>query len=279
MDAERIEDIAGWIDDHRGFLEAREAENTVLIGALLRLARRQDQEGFAYAVADGAGAVQMLVTCQPPHPPVLSNGPPEALNALCRRLTADEVAVTGVMAPEALAEAFLARCCPDRPARLLHAMVLFEVQEVVLPPTPGALVLAGEADEDLVRDWATAFTIDAGLAQHEVEGAADGAASKLAKGQVYFWQDAGAPKAMVMFGPTAFDGKAGRIMSVYTPPSERRRGYGAAAAAHLAAQLLDGGWRRLVLFADRDNETAMRLYRRIGFRPVANYCNYLFEDA
>jgi predicted GNAT family acetyltransferase len=66
-----------------------------------------------------------------------------------------------------------------------------------------------------------------------------------------------------------------RIGPVWTPPERRRRGYAAAATAELAGRLRARG--EVVLFADRANPTSTGVYRRIGFRPVAEWDDWVLE--
>jgi predicted GNAT family acetyltransferase len=68
-----------------------------------------------------------------------------------------------------------------------------------------------------------------------------------------------------------------RIGPVYTPPDERRRGYGSALTAALTQQLLDGGRRFCFLFTDLANPTSNRIYQQIGYRAVSDVDLWVFE--
>ena len=84
-------------------------------------------------------------------------------------------------------------------------------------------------------------------------------------------------------GPTCFAGFGGRtpngirIGPVYTPPEQRRRGYGSALTAALTQQLLDGGRRFCFLFTDLANPTSNSIYQRIGYRPVTDVDLWAFD--
>ena len=80
------------------------------------------------------------------------------------------------------------------------------------------------------------------------------------------WEVAGRPVALAV----AQRQVAGmtRIGPVYTPPADRRHGFGAAVTAAAAAWALDDGAGQVVLFVDHANPTTNRLYHRLGFRPV-----------
>jgi predicted GNAT family acetyltransferase len=69
-----------------------------------------------------------------------------------------------------------------------------------------------------------------------------------------------------------------RVGPVWTPPEHRRRGYAGAATAATCRMLLDRGARAVVLFADDANTTAVGVYTRLGFRPVAIQEDWRLEE-
>jgi predicted GNAT family acetyltransferase len=66
-----------------------------------------------------------------------------------------------------------------------------------------------------------------------------------------------------------------RIGPVYTPPRNRGRGYGSAVTARAALDVIDNA-AIPVLYADRANPTSNKIYRAIGFRPVADRLSVSF---
>jgi predicted GNAT family acetyltransferase len=96
----------------------------------------------------------------------------------------------------------------------------------------------------------------------------------LAAGRLWLWQDGGEAVSMV-------DGRepvAGvvRISGVYTPPEMRKRGYAAACVNALSNHLRAAG-HRCILYTDLGNPTSNSIYRRIGYRAVAEALRYRFE--
>ena len=69
------------------------------------------------------------------------------------------------------------------------------------------------------------------------------------------------------------------ISLVYTPPEQRRHGYATACVAALSQQLLDEGWQFCTLFTDLANPTSNSIYQKIGYQPVADFNDYLFDTA
>jgi uncharacterized protein len=69
-----------------------------------------------------------------------------------------------------------------------------------------------------------------------------------------------------------------RIGPVYTPPELRRRGYASALTAELTAMLLrDRSF--CFLFTDLANPTSNSIYQRIGYEPVTDIDEWIFEPA
>jgi predicted GNAT family acetyltransferase len=66
-----------------------------------------------------------------------------------------------------------------------------------------------------------------------------------------------------------------RIGPVYTPPEHRRHGYGSAVTARAAFDILDQS-AVAVLYTDLGNPTSNKIYRDLGFRPVADRLSVSF---
>jgi predicted GNAT family acetyltransferase len=73
---------------------------------------------------------------------------------------------------------------------------------------------------------------------------------------------------------TAFNARAQGVVQVggvFTPPSERSKGYARAAVAASLLRARAQGMTRSVLFTGRDNLAAQRCYRALGFSEVGEY--------
>jgi predicted GNAT family acetyltransferase len=66
---------------------------------------------------------------------------------------------------------------------------------------------------------------------------------------------------------------------LYTPTEYRRHGYGTSLVAAVSSWLLAHGRRRCFLYTDLANPTSNSIYRRIGYRQVAESAEYGFESA
>jgi uncharacterized protein len=68
-----------------------------------------------------------------------------------------------------------------------------------------------------------------------------------------------------------------RIGPVYTPPESRGRGYASTLVAEQSRTLLDAGRAFCFLYTDLDNPTSNALYRRIGYRMIAEAGEVRFD--
>jgi ribosomal protein S18 acetylase RimI-like enzyme len=70
----------------------------------------------------------------------------------------------------------------------------------------------------------------------------------------------------------------GAIGNVYTHRRHRGRGYAAALTSEVASELMRMNLSTIVLNVDQSNETAIRVYERIGFVRHCDYCEGLASD-
>lgn len=99
--------------------------------------------------------------------------------------------------------------------------------------------------------------------------------ARIAYGGVTLWETPdGRPVSMA--GVTAKVADQIRVAPVYTPADLRARGYAGAVTAEVSRAARAAGAREVLLFTDLANPTSNALYRRIGYRPVADFAAYDF---
>lgn len=147
---------------------------------------------------------------------------------------------------------------------------VLRVLDVLVPPpaAEGSARRAGPADAATVLAWQGHFLHEVGLPVH----LPDDDALALLLERLWLWEVEGEPVAMAGHAPvvTTPGGGVGRIGPVYTVPSARRRGIGAALTAVVAEELLRHG-AQVMLYADAANATSNGVYERLGFRAVGEH--------
>lgn len=146
---------------------------------------------------------------------------------------------------------------------------------VWVPPegVDGAPRIAHDGDTELLVSWFDAFFVEAFGSTSNPE------ASRVllrdiadARGHVVLWTVDGAPVAMARIHGCLLG--MSRIGPVYTPPENRGHGYGTTVTAEAVRHAQRTGARDVVLFADVANPVSNRIYRRLGFAPVAESVHY-----
>jgi predicted GNAT family acetyltransferase len=139
-----------------------------------------------------------------------------------------------------------------------------------LPDTDGRLRLAGPGERSLMIFWTRAFQDEIGESGNDTELLVD---RMLAAGQMWLWDRSGETVSMAVSREPLYG--VVRLSGVYTPPEKRKRGYAAACVGALSAQLREAGYRS-ILYTDLANPTSNSIYRRIGYRAVAEVLRYRF---
>jgi len=153
-----------------------------------------------------------------------------------------------------------------------QGMRLYELLELgEAPPTEGQLRQAASSDRSLLIQWTRAFQKEIGESANDTELRVD---SGLAAGQLWVWDQDGETTSMAV-GREPVQGVV-RLSGVYTPPEKRKHGHAEACVHALSKHLRAGGY-RCVLYTDLGNPTSNSIYRRIGYRAVAEALRYRFD--
>lgn len=267
----RFRDAASFLDGAGEFLAADEARCHLPLGIARTL--REDPGRYPgpnyLALLEDGGGVAGVAVMTPPHQ-LLFHAPAGAAEVLARDLSGGGWEPPGVHGPRGDADAFAAAWCLPRGlrARLERDMRSFVLDAVLpVPPAPGAMRTAAEADLDVAEEFHAAFVAEA----HAVMSLAprEAAARSIRGGRLFLWEDGA---RVVAQAAVAGDTPTGvRIGIVYTPPGERRRGYATALVAALSARMLASGRKRCFLFTDLANPVSNSIYPRVGYRPVADF--------
>lgn len=261
--------------DRAGSFLATEPVHHNLVLTLLHTRVHVPEPGRYWTVADGEDVVGVVLQSPLQFFATLTPMSRDAIAVAVDAIVADGAEVPGVNGEAGVAADF-AGAWSERTRRVAVPALgqrLYEHRhDVDVQPTPGSFRRAGPADRELLVEWTEAF------AREIDEPLGDAAAVvdlRLAARQLFVWDDD---------GPVAFAGISTpvcdvvRIGPVYTPPAVRNRGAATALVAALTRGARDRG-RRCVLYTDLANPTSNSVYRRIGYRAVAECLRYHFHPA
>jgi predicted GNAT family acetyltransferase len=152
---------------------------------------------------------------------------------------------------------------------------LYRLDRLVEPVgVAGRARLADSGDLDLLESWIAPYTIET-LGQLPVDfDARRLAATVVEQSRTWLWLDQ-QERAVSMAACRLPAAGVSRIGPVYTTPRHRGRGYGSAVTARAALDVLDNA-AVPVLYADLANPTSNKIYRAMGFRPVADRLSVSF---
>lgn len=244
-----------------------------LILSILHARIAHPEPGRYWVAMERDEAVGVMLQSPLTFPATLTPMAPEVAAALVDAIAASGVSLPGVNGHAATAASFAGqwteRC--KSAATPFQGNRLYELLErAPAPRVRGTLRQASPRDRDLVVHWTEAFLTEVGEPTDDVARRVD---RGLAGGEYWVWED-GETLSMAV-GREPLEGVV-RITEVYTPPDRRNRGYAAACVHALSAQLRVAGF-RAVLYTDLANPTANSMYRRIGYRAVAEVLRYRFD--
>ncbi|MDQ0600989.1 putative GNAT family acetyltransferase [Streptomyces canus] len=282
-----IEDLGEFLGVAGTFLHSRPVLHTVPLTVTETLRVRGPQaygaEAPVFGVLEGGGAVRGAWFRTPPYrltltPLAVAEAEEGAmLEALAEQLAGLGHALPGMSAEQATAGAF-AEAWQRRTgakAELRQRQQLYRLGELT-PPSPmpqGRARVAGARDRELLVRWHEEFAEAVGnVAAGDAESWAD---ARIRSGGVVLWETPdGAPVSMAGTHPMV----AGqvRVAPVYTPAGFRGQGYAGAATVAASRGALAAGAEDVLLFTDLANSTSNGLYRRVGYRGVAEFEVYDF---
>jgi RimJ/RimL family protein N-acetyltransferase len=267
-------------------LLADEAKNSLILSLARGMIRSPELFDGArmFTVSDGNSTVaSALIT--PPYNLIISEAATSgALERLVSTVLEEGIAVPGAIGVHPTIGAFVALWQNETgdDARIEMEQGIFSLERVEhISPIDGRPRLATVDDIELVIAWSSAFMEEA-LPGDPVdrERQAKVVERRLiadAEAGVWLWEKGGTTVSMSGHsGPT---GSGIRISGVYTPTTFRGNGYATALVAHQSQWLLDSGYRICTLFTDLSNPTSNAIYRRIGYRQVAESAMYRFRSS
>jgi predicted GNAT family acetyltransferase len=263
----------GWVLQEAGTFLASDPVQHNLILTLLH-ARVAYPEPGRYWLATNGGAV-VGVTFQSPLDYFASLTPtsPEAVAALVEAIVEAAINLPGVNGEAATAARFAGQWTERQGSAAfpVEGQRIYELARAPQATAPGGrLRQASLDDRDLVLTWMHNFFVDIGEDARDLDFMVE---RRLEAGQFWLWEDGGPASMAANSEPV--EGVV-RMQAVYTPPEKRNRGYAGACVAGLSGRLREAG-HHCILYTDLGNPTSNSVYRRIGYRAVAEGLRYRFE--
>lgn len=209
-----------------------------------------------------------------PYRLVVSPMPAGAAGQLAHAVFENDPECWGVNGPQAIATEFIKCWCLEsgRPASdfpiHLRETIYVLGRHTPRAGVPGTSRRANDNDVPLLLSWLAAFVSEVGLSNSEVPDETV-LLSRLRTTPILLWENEGRPVAMAGHAAIVDDaqGHTGRIGPVFTEPSERGNGYGAAVTSSMIEHLLSIDCTTIMLYTDSDYAKSNRVYQQLGFVP------------
>jgi uncharacterized protein len=151
---------------------------------------------------------------------------------------------------------------------------LYEIARLVRPRgAGGGCRIAHRRDRELLIAWLDAFAEEAH--QDRPSSTHELVDRRLEHEQLWIWEDGA---AVSMIGVSAPVAGVVRVAPVYTPPSQRNRGYASSLVGRISEAVLARG-HRCMLYTDLANPTSNSVYRALGYRALDEGLEYQFADS
>jgi len=270
-------DGAAFLEAARDFLLRDEAAHNLVLGlaAEHRSAAGAGQPDWWVTVEQADRNVVGYAFRTPPHKFALSQLPAEVVERLVQDAAERWLTLPAVLGPEPAAGRFAAGWSAARgvACRRGARQRIYQLERVTDPrPASGSARMASIADAELLAGWMEDF--QGSVAASLAEDPAEVVDRLLRAGSIWLWCD-GDPVSMAARAADTPNGS--RVGFVYTPPELRKRGYAASLTAALSKSILDEGRRLCFLYTDLDNPTSNSIYQAIGYRPVCDVGDWLFD--
>lgn len=266
------EDAQGFSAAAKEFLLSRKVlHNLILTIVDNRLARH---EAGRYWVAVRANEV-VGVALQSPltYPATVVPMQPDVTAALVDAIADAGFLLPGVNGEVATAASFAGRWTEryKSAAFPVQGLRLYELEELKgIVPSEGELRKANIQDRNLAITWLQEFYIETRTPASNAENLIDAA---LEEESLWLWQDGGVVSMAISSTPVQ---EVVRVSAVYTPPANRKRGY-AATCVHGVSKYLRSKGYHCMLYTDLGNPISNSIYRKIGYKAIAEAIHYRFD--
>jgi uncharacterized protein len=279
----RYDDPVAFRETSLAYLTQDEARHNLALGISSNLVARPSlYEIFDLWIVSDGDVVAGVALRTPPYNLVLAQPRDDAaLDALVDRLLEEGQDLPGVVASVPELDAFVGAwtATHDLDAALVMRQGVYELREVQPTPAPsGSPRVATPDDRDLLVAWMREFADEVLPDEPEGDRQTRAVEDRLDADEhagLWLWEDGGRPVSMSGYGSETPNGI--RIGPVYTPPELRGQGYATGLVSEQSRWLLESGRRFCFLYTDLDNPTSNALYRRIGYRIVAESGDVRFE--
>ncbi|MDR7003078.1 GNAT family N-acetyltransferase [Neobacillus niacini] len=266
----KYDDLSLFKNDVVSYLERFEAENNLIFGVLLSLGEN-DKSPLLMAKVIKDNDIGLVLLQTHPSQIILSKAvsfTSREIQVIGEKLSNTIQEIPGFIGEKSLTTD-LAKYISN--LRGIHASVvvnqkIYKLEKVKKKiKSNGKLRTAKEIDLHIIKDWVYQFCyeINQPLSLKEADKKAK---ELIKKGNLVVWEINGGLVSMAYATrPTQSNIT---ISYVYTPISERKKGYASDCVSAFTQSLLDRGYKTTSLYTDLNNPTSNKIYMQIGYEAI-----------
>ena len=273
--------VEDFFDDNLAFLEREEAVNNLLIGiprsmasgtvtpANINLLSAKDKDGVVVFSLVQTPPLNYLIYAD-------ENISQLVLQAIIKELAPLKFRASGIIGPEKLALKFAEQWQQMTGFKwhIHFRQFVYQLDALQgIPLSKGQIRKANQQDYEMLVQWFTAFEREA-MGNEAATVNREAILMKILQGAIFIWEEE-TPVSMAAVARPTRHGIA--INYVYTPKAYRGKGYASSCVYRLSERMLQN-YQFCCLFTDRTNPTSNKIYRRMGYYPIAKSLEIKFVE-
>lgn len=266
------EDAAWVLDTAKEFLAASPIRHNLIL-TLLNARTERFMPGRYWLATDRDTVIGVALQSPLDFPITVTPMSVEAVTAVTGAIAEAKVSLPGVNGEAATAACFAGQWTEHcgLAATPCQGQRIYEVTEVEESAvTKHRLRQASANDYELLLNWVEGFHADINEPRDNLSRVVE---SRLVAGKFWLLADS---EPVSMASHSQMIAGVVRMQMVYTPPSKRNRGYARSCVGSLSRHFIAQGY-RCMLYTDLSNPVSNSIYRRVGYRAVAEGLRYRFD--
>jgi uncharacterized protein len=261
-------DIQTYKNEVIPYLEQDEIVNNLALGLLLAVKKEQP---IVMATVTRENNIVMALFQTHPKQIILSKADeftPEEIHQLAALLDEKLEGIPGFIGEKDLTSQ-LAKEITNLRKRIPYIQMnqrLYRLDDIEKKASENGKLIKMELEHlPLVKEWVYQFCIDINEPMSK-EDAGVKAMDLIERGRVFGWEVDG---EIVSMANASRPTKSNITVNfVYTPLSERKKGYASSCVSAITELMLNSGYKTTSLYTDLDNPTSNKIYMEIGYKPL-----------
>jgi len=262
----------------KAWLEKAEVENNLILGiaGFFESYSGQLKVSPYFLTVEENGTILGAALMAPPRRLVITPMSGSAVTTLADYFLADGAPVPGVLGSLSETKLFTDHwtsrtgklCRPKMSERIYVCKTVNSTNHA-----PGRLRPATKEDQSLLSEWCVQFCLDAQIEDETVDFQTR-LPHKIADQSLFVWEH---DEVVSMAGLERESVHGIAISWVYTPSHLRKRGYATSCVSALTQRMLGSGKQFCCLYTDLSNPTSNSIYQKIGYQPICDVQDWVFE--